>query len=247
MQVRTVLQGKPVSMEELQQTNSLETVEDVEGFLKRVHEVKLCSGGPSTVEYPQAEPRSAFIDLNRRWRHNKCEFVLSADASVCQKCLSLSDTLRIRQKRAMTRQRSLKPGGARLPLSNTISDKLAALRRANCALKWSKNRLLTRFKLLSTQLKEARERAQKISEEELDSKLCNLDLPGAQLTAIKECIAAARLANKKSRRYTEDWLLMCLLLHIRSPSAYSFLQNNNVLPLQCVTTVRKYLSMVRVK
>lgn len=247
MQVRTVLMGKPVSMEELQQTNSLETVEDVEAYLKHVNEVKLCSGGPSTAEYPQAEPRSAFVDLNRRWRHNKCEFVLCADASVCQKCLSLSDTLRIRQKRAMIRQRSSKPGGARLPLSNTRSDKLAALRRANYALKRSKNRLLTRFKLLSTQLKEARERAQKISEEELDSKLCNLDLPGAQLTAIKECIAAARLANKKSRRYTEDWLLMCLLLHIRSPSAYSFLRDNNVLPLPCVTTVRKYLSMVRVK
>lgn len=100
----------------------------------------------------------------------------------------------------MIRQRSSKPGGARLPLSNTTSNKLAALRRANYALKRSKNRLLARFKLLSTQLNEARERAQKISEEELDSKLCNLDLPGAQLTAIKECIAAARLANKNGQQ-----------------------------------------------
>ncbi|KAH7950320.1 hypothetical protein HPB49_022399 [Dermacentor silvarum] len=38
---------------------------------------------------------------------------------------------------------------------------------------------------------------------------------------------------------------MCLLLHIRSPAAYDFLRRNDLMPLPAVSTVRKYISLVR--
>ncbi|KAH8018262.1 hypothetical protein HPB51_000873 [Rhipicephalus microplus] len=86
-----------------------------------------------------------------------------------------------------------------------------------------------------------------IFNESLQEKLENLDVPNAQLMVIHECIAAAKATGKKNRRYTENRLLLCLLLHNRSPSTYAFLRNNDILPLPCVSTVRKYLSAIRVK
>ncbi|EEC07963.1 hypothetical protein IscW_ISCW006389 [Ixodes scapularis] len=42
-------------------------------------------------------------------------------------------------------------------------------------------------------------------------------------------------------------LLLCLLLHIRTPTGYRFLRENDILPLPSVKTVRKYISMVGLK
>src|SRR5277367_2327148 len=81
----------------------------------------------------------------------------------------------------------------------------------------------------------------------LDDCVKDLNLsPGLQLT-LKECIRAGKQSVKTSKRYTSDWLLTCLLLHIKSPSAYEFLRNNEVLPLPCTSTIRKYLGMVKTK
>lgn len=247
MNVRTVLLGKAVFIEKRQHLGPMSTFEDVGDLLMYVEKLRICAGGPSTLEYPDVDPKSAFVDMYCKWRHNSCQVMLDTDSSVCRKCASLSDTLRIHQRRKLEKKRKVKARGLRTFPLRQNRDKIAALRRANYALKRSKSRLLKRFKSLSAELKQARQRIQTLSEEELDIKLGQMHLPSAQLTAVKECISAARFQNKKNRRYTEDWLLMCLLLHIRSPAAYSFLRDNDVLPLPCVTTVRRYLSLVRTK
>lgn len=57
-------------------------------------------------------------------------------------------------------------------------------------------------------------------------------------------IRVVHVPTKTSRRYTDDWILLCLLLHKRGPATYCFLRNNDILSLWCVTTVQKYISMV---
>lgn len=245
MQVRTALMNRPFSVTDLHYAGSLSTFDDVKEFLQHVDNIKLCSGGPNKLEYPQVVPQRAYLDSNDRWRHNKCSVILDDGVFACHKCTCLSNTLRMQQNR---RQKQTYKYGAALNLpSQRSKEKLAALHRAKYALKRSKNRLLNRCKILSTELAKSKDELQKLSEEELEGKLLKANLQSTQMTVVRECIAAAKLANKKNRRYTEDWLLMCLLLHIRSPSAYSFLRDNDVLPLPCVTTVRRYLSMIKVK
>ncbi|XP_024893893.1 uncharacterized protein LOC112468779 isoform X2 [Temnothorax curvispinosus] len=56
-----------------------------------------------------------------------------------------------------------------------------------------------------------------------------------------------REANDKSRRYEEEWIMLCLLMNIRSPGYYEFLRKNNVLPLPCHRTIRSYFSLVDMK
>lgn len=99
---------------------------------------------------------------------------------------------------------------------------------------------------MTEELRQVQNQMESISTESLEDKLSKLDLPAHQMAAIKECLSAAKFNNKKNRCYTEGWLLTCLPLHIRSPSGYAFLRND-ILPLPAISTVRKYLSMVRVE
>ncbi|KAH9361090.1 hypothetical protein HPB48_002952 [Haemaphysalis longicornis] len=131
MNIRTVLLGKAVLTEKIQHSGPISTVENVRDLLKHVEEIRLCAGGPSTLEYPDVEPKSAFVDMYDKWRHNSCQVILNTDSSVCQKCTSLSDTLRIHQKRKLENKRKGKAQGLRTLPWKQNKDKIAALRRAN--------------------------------------------------------------------------------------------------------------------
>lgn len=56
-------------------------------------------------------------------------------------------------------------------------------------------------------------------------------------TLIFECFAASKTKNPKSRRYSENWLMLCLLLNIHSPSAYKYLRTSALLSLLNPKTV----------
>ncbi|KAH8030651.1 hypothetical protein HPB51_010585 [Rhipicephalus microplus] len=107
MEVRLFLMGKCVTMEQLNYSGELRTVEDVRSFLEHVDQIKLCAGGPSAVEQRQVKLKGAYIDADRRWRHNTCSFIAHSEASSCLKCLGLSDTLQTRQKGTLKRRRQL--------------------------------------------------------------------------------------------------------------------------------------------
>lgn len=67
----------------------------------------------------------------------------------------------------------------------------------------------------------------------------------SQKSMVMECFAASRVKNPKSRRYSENWLMLCLLFNIRSPSAYKYLRTSALLPLPHPKTVRKHLSSIK--
>ncbi|KAH6947068.1 hypothetical protein HPB50_016987 [Hyalomma asiaticum] len=246
MKVSVVLMGKQVPLELLGVSNHVSTIEDITSLLGKLEGLHFCGGGPTAKEYPHIQLECAFVDICGRWRHKNCKLVLPTNGA-CQKCCGLSDTLRIHQRRAQLRKQGK---GARPSLRlSTIrnEEKARVLRRAQYALKRAKDRLTKKVKCLQQALKAMQDKFCSISNESLQHKLNQLNIPAAQLTVLQECISAAKATSKKSRRYTENWLLLCLLLHIRSPSTYAFLRNNDILPLPCVSTVRKYLSAIRVK
>ncbi|XP_024878382.1 uncharacterized protein LOC112458807 [Temnothorax curvispinosus] len=86
-----------------------------------------------------------------------------------------------------------------------------------------------------------------MSNKDLQEKCSELNIPVAQRTAFKEIIAVATKKDVKGRRYTEEWIMLCVFMHIRSPSCYEFLRKNNVVPLPCVRTIRSYFSLINVK
>lgn len=53
----------------------------------------------------------------------------------------------------------------------------------------------------------------------------SLNVSNEQCELIKEIIAAAKVKNPKNRRYSENWMLLCLLFQIRYLEKLSFVDN----------------------
>lgn len=70
------------------------------------------------------------------------------------------------------------------------------------------NKLYDRLNNIRVQMK-------KISNANLSETLENSSVPKCQCDLIVEIFKASKLTNPKNRRYTENWILLCLLFQIR--------------------------------
>lgn len=100
---------------------------------------------------------------------------------------------------------------------------------------------------LLLQLKDKKEEISRINAESLERNCSDLNVPAAQKIALKEVIEVATKKDPRVRCYTEEWIMLCILMNIRSPGYYEFLRKNNVLPLPCTWTTRGYFSMINMK
>lgn len=54
-----------------------------------------------------------------------------------------------------------------------------------------------------------------ISDSTLEQIIKNSNIPSCQTDIITEIFKATKLKNSKNRRYSENWMLLCLLFQIR--------------------------------
>lgn len=66
-----------------------------------------------------------------------------------------------------------------------------------------------------------------VNKTHLQDKLKELSISDNEQTVVSEIIQASMYKNTKSRRYSEDWILLCLLFHMRSPAAYRLLRDRS--------------------
>ncbi|KAH9375638.1 hypothetical protein HPB48_019782 [Haemaphysalis longicornis] len=119
---------------------------------------------------------------------------------------------------------------------------LETLRSTKTSLRRSTVPLLARNKVLMKELKQSKEKMKSLQNEDLQHRLQKQDIQSAQLLLISEYVTAAECTAHRNRRCTYDWLLLCLL-HICTSSTWSFLRNDEILPLPSITTMRKYIRM----
>ena len=101
-------------------------------------------------------------------------------------------------------------------------------------------------KVLNAALQKCHDRISAMKEETFD-RICKLHkINDTQKMTMKEILNCSK-RKPKGQRYSEEWLMMCMLLNIRSPSTYEFLRRNNIIPLPCMRTVRRYFSLIDTK
>ncbi|KAJ3656494.1 hypothetical protein Zmor_015567 [Zophobas morio] len=222
--------GSPFLPSTLNEVNSVQTLQT---FLDYFDSLEVCYGGAKINKCPSAF-QTTFYQFDRHcnvWRHIHCTYTTNRGQQ-CFYCKKITRALYDFQRKNKT----------------LITTKLSSLRKKLKISNRQQNRLQTKTQRILSELKLSKEKIKRIDEESLFNKIDNLDnLPLAQKILIKECYKMTKYNKKTSRRYTSDWLLTCLLLHIRSPAAYRFLRNNDILPLPQISTVRKYLSRVSIK
>ena len=129
---------------------------------------------------------------------------------------------------------------------NTPEKKRFAKRRLNTITK-AKIRLAFTNKGLKEEIRMYQEKLEKLTEERIEEYTQRLNIGSAQAMVMREIINIAKYNSKFSRRYSADWLLMCLLMSIRSPEMYEFILRNDILPLPTKRTIRRRMSSINIE
>ena len=125
------------------------------------------------------------------------------------------------------------------------SGKRKKLIRTRQAIRKSRIRLLHKNNQFEEMVKSYKYKIDSISEKTIQQHIKRLNLNSAQGMVINECLRIGKFNSKTSRRYSNDWLLTCLLMQIRSPAMYKFMLKNEIFPLPCVQTIKRHLSLVK--
>jgi len=82
-------------------------------------------------------------------------------------------------------------------------------------IKKKNNRAIQEIRMLKNALSDVHLQMQNISDTSLKESLANSGVSDIQSELIKDIFAAAKIKNSKGRRYSENWMMLCLLFQIR--------------------------------
>lgn len=106
-------------------------------------------------------------------------------------------------------------------------------------------RVKFRAKQLQDKLNEAKENLDKVSSKNIEDLIKTHKLNDSKSVMIKEIVSASKFSNPRNRRYSENWLLLCLLFYIRASGAYKFLRNQQLFQLPCIILYKNILALLK--
>ena len=69
-------------------------------------------------------------------------------------------------------------------------------------------------------------------------------VPTNQKMIVQVIVSAAKKVDPRGRRYTDEFIMLCTLMNIRSKRNYEFLRRNDIILLPCTKTIRDYMSLM---
>ena len=102
-----------------------------------------------------------------------------------------------------------------------------------------KSSYLRLYRYYKDKLKISQEEMASLNDKSLADNLSKLKINKSEHTVIPEIVEAFRCKNSRNRRYSENWILLCLLFHMRSPAAYRLLKEKKILLLPCTSTIHR--------
>lgn len=208
---------------------------NIDKFLENVKQfenVLVCHGGPNAPKtLCSVKCSTDFL------KHNDCCLIIKNKAKSCDKCKTLNNVLILKEKRKMA------GCTVNLILSPTKKQKVNALRKKTYNLLRS---LINNNK--NNKGSERRTNCSSKSMAECPDNMIQDKISGmndSQKCLIKEYFAASKIKNSKNRRFSENWLMLCLLFNIRSPSAYKYLRKSALMPLPHPKVLGKHLSPIK--
>lgn len=164
--------------------------------------------------------------------HNEFS-ILTNSTKICQQCNLLFSYFRVYRKRLSIRNKTY-VGSTLTPTRRSILKQI--LRKTKMVKKSNKRRksvkenniynnyafiifVYLRFKIrveqLNVTLNEVQCKSKNLTNESVADLFESNNLNTSQITIIQEIINASKVMNTKNRRYSENWILLCILLKIR--------------------------------
>lgn len=220
----------------------INSLEELKSYLEDFNNINVCHGSslPAQMFHGIDQINNGYINRINRWQSKNCTVKIDNFGSgICQPCFNLEKALKTRKSRSQISNSKPKMSTLLSP-----SEKLLLKRKLDNSNK-VKLRLLYKNRQLNSTLHTLQQQLTDISENTVDDHIKRLNLPYSQAMAIRECMRVGKYNAKTSRRYSNDWLLTCILLHIRGPALYKYILNNKILPLPCSQTIKRQLSRVK--
>ena len=239
MQVKAL--GKPINLNIFGISNEfLSSLNILEDLIKMVETFQICTAYEKQCEIECTSV--ALKESNNILRHQKCPILLK-DLIQCDFCKSLSYSLDRKRKRLNDKGTEIK----RIRVDNLSPTKkniIDDIRKQKYNLTRFKNRKICTIERIRGEREKIQEDLNDRNEEMLENVMKERKIPTYQQEALKEILSSSLRKNAKGRRYSEKWILLYLLFHMRSPKGYDFILNNKVLPLPSPSTIRRYLSCI---
>ena len=239
MQVNAKVAGMPLPLEKLGcNTTYVSSVRELEKIITNFNHLKVCLGCASPDSVRNIETSFAIRDSSGYLRHLKCSLVVKNETkrSCCETCKkgkkSLTQKTIRMQKMTDHKRLVLQMSPAKKKKLRVLRNRLYNAKRRGCHYE----RLYHHYK---TSLQKSREEIASLEDESLKNKLSEANVSKNERTVIDEIIAASKVTSSKGRRYSEDWIVLCLLFHMRSPAAYRLLRDNKILPLPARSTISR--------
>ena len=159
---------------------------------------------------------------------NKCKFCARAKHTLNQKMVRIKKGEEVTKKYMKLTNLSPQRRHKILRLQNKLKSEARGKIRAQ-----------NKVNVLKNVVKSCRQNIAKIETKNLHKILDNQKrLSRNEKIAITEIFAAASKKNPVSRKYSDDWVVLCMLIHMRSPAAYRMLRDNKILPLPSTRSIR---------
>ena len=241
MKTQYLTNGKRIDPVLFSLSDKVDSLENINGTLERFASLNICCGISMFDDVILVAEKIGYTDNCNQLRHNRCTLV--TDKRQCEVCKNVKRVIyqkksRMRKREAIHNKETKGDKKEKRSKERTLSDAWKKkLRSQQSALKRAKRKIIGLKSVMQARQTETRN----LKEENVLEKCKESGIPDEQQMCVKEILAAARKKNSKGRQYTEDWVMLCNLLHSRSPSAYSFLRQNGVMPLPAVRTLRRYV------
>lgn len=229
--------GKVLDKSKFDLVEKLETIEDVQELILAFHFYSICEGYKIGNEFLNSV---AYRDIYNTVRHVKCE-VIVVQGKRCKYCNNLRRS--INKRRASSNENVGEPVPAkRIRLSKLPQhekQKIEEMHKEKISLTKQCKRTIKSNKSLRSRLSETQKKLSQISNDDLQKIFASENISENQKEAVKQIIEASKHSNSKGHRYSENWLILCLLFHMRSPRGYRFSYDEKILPIPCVRTIRR--------
>ncbi|XP_071641540.1 uncharacterized protein [Temnothorax longispinosus] len=230
--------GKVVKENHQDLPRILSTPQRLQSIIMNFQSLRVCNG-LGLINVDLKETNAAVKDNLNVWRSNKC--LLIGQRKKCNMCAKLRKLLK---QKALRHVKRVTVKRVRV-LSNSMDQKkLSILRKKINVERRLRNRQKFRIKLLTDSLTQKQDEFVALKDQLLEERCNMFNVPETQKKLLQEIIAAAKTKNPNGRRYTKEWLMLCILMNVRSPGYYDFLRRNNIVPLPCTRTIRGYLSLI---
>lgn len=241
MTVDVYVMDKEIGKEKIELKNDFVSfAAELEKAVEIFNRFKICEGcaSPNTIE--NIEKTTLFRDSLGFLRHKQCNLLLNLEENgnkkYCLPCKKARNTISnkiVRLKRQQDLQRIVFKG-------QHIDRKKMGLvnkkfRNVSQRLKYNKDKK----DLLMNRISNLKIKMNSMNPLTIDEELKKKNVSDNEKIVITEILKAAKCKSRKGHKYSDDWILLCLIFHMKSPTTYNLLRETQVLPLPCRSTIKK--------